>query len=94
MISNGIDYIYNFWVDVFEGITQGAISALGKIVDSLSGITDILDSIRTVLADIYLGFLELVGSVVPFIPQDWINILVTFFLITIVGIIIKKKVVG
>ena len=94
MISNGIDYIYNFWVDVFEGITQGAISALGKIVDSLSGITDILDSIRTALADIYSGFLEIVGSVVPFIPQDWINILVTFFLITIVGIIIKKKVVG
>lgn len=94
MISKGIDYFYNFWVDVFEGITQGAISALSKIVDSLSGITDILDSIRTSLGDIYTGFLELVGAVVPFIPQDWINILVTFFLLTIVGIIIKKKVVG
>lgn len=79
-------------VDLIKGILGGAVIFLTDIVNSLGGIVDILDGVKSGIGGIYQGFLGLISIVFPFLPEEWISILVTCLLMTIVGVIIKKKV--
>lgn len=79
-------------VDVIKGILGGAVVFLTDIVNSLGGIIDILDGVKNGIGGLYQGFLALLSIVFPFLPEEWISILVTSLLMTIVGLIIKKKV--
>lgn len=79
-------------VDIIKGILGGAVVFLTDIVNSLGGIIDILDGVKNGIGGLYQGFLALLSVVFPFLPEEWISILVTSLLMTIVGLIIKKKV--
>lgn len=79
-------------LDAINGVLGGIVLFLTRIVDSLGGITEILDSFKEGITGIYIGFLALVSALFPFIPSDWITILTTSVLMTVVGVIIKRKV--
>lgn len=79
-------------LDFVNGLLGGIVLFLTRIVDSLGGIVEILDGFRSGISGIFAGFLELVFALFPFVPAEWITILITCVLMTIVGIIIKKKV--
>lgn len=81
-------------LDVINGVLQGAVSFLTRIVDSLGGFVDILDAFKTGIGGIYSGFLDLVSVVFPFFPAEWTATLITCLLATIVGVAIKRKVFG
>ena len=79
-------------LDALNGLLGGVVIFLTRIVDSLGGFVDILDGFKDGIGGLYTGFLSLVSALFPFIPAEWIMILTTCFLMTVVGVIIKKKV--
>ena len=79
-------------LDVLNGVLRGVVVFLTEIVGSLGGITDILDGFKTGALGLWSGFLDLLSLVFPVLPEEWVTVLVTCFLMTIVGVIIKKKV--
>ena len=79
-------------LDFINGLFRGVVVFLTRIVESLGGFVDILDGFKDGVGGIYFGFLSLVSAIFPFIPEEWIMILTTCFLMTVVGVIIKKKV--
>ncbi len=79
-------------LDVLNGLLGGAVIFLTRIVESLGGFVGILDGFKDGIGGLYTGFLSLISALFPFIPAEWILILTTCFLMTAVGIIIKKKV--
>lgn len=79
-------------LDVVNGLFRGIVVFLTEIVDSLGGITDILEGFKTGVLGFWSGFLDLFSLVFPFFPEEWVIVLVTCLLMTIVGVIIKKKV--
>lgn len=81
-------------LDAVNGLLGGVVLFLTRIVNSLGGIVDILDSFKSGIIGLFSGFLNLVSALFPFIPAEWITILTTTVLMTIVGVIIKKKVFG
>ena len=81
-------------LDVVNGLLRGIVVFLTEIVDSLGGITDILEGFKTGALGLWSGFLDLLSLVFPFLPEEWVTVLVTCLLMTIVGVIIKKKVFG
>ena len=81
-------------LDTINGLLGGVVLFLTRIVDSLGGFTEILDGFKNGIIGIFTGFLALVSALFPFIPAEWITILTTSILMTVVGVIIKKKVFG
>lgn len=79
-------------LDAINGLLRGVVVFLTHIVDSLGGFVDILDSFKDGAVGLFTGFLSLVSALFPFIPAEWVTILVTCFLLTVVGVVIKKKV--
>lgn len=79
-------------LDALNGLLGGVVVFLTRIVESLGGFVDILDGFKDGIGGLYTGFLSLVSALFPFIPAEWILILTTCFLMTAVGVIIKKKV--
>ena len=68
------------------------ISFFTRIVDTLGGLLGILDGLKRGLGGLISGFTSLFSSLFPFLPPEWIPILFSGLLLTVVGIIIKKKV--
>ena len=56
-----------------------------------SFIGDLLGGLGSLLLDLVNGLLR---GIVVFLPEEWVTVLVTCLLMTIVGVIIKKKVFG
>lgn len=79
-------------LEAVNGLLGGVVIFLTRIVESLGGFVDILDGFKTGIEGLYTGFLSLVSALFPFIPAEWIMILTTCLLMTVVGVIIKKKV--
>lgn len=79
-------------LDVVNGLLRGIVVFLTEIVESLGGITDILEGFKIGALGLWSGFLDLLSLVFPFLPEEWVTVLVTCLLMTIVGVIIKKKV--
>lgn len=87
-----VEGVTGFVGDIFKGIAEGVIMFLTQIVDSLGGLTDLLDGFISGMGGMASGFWSLFGSLFPFIPPEWTAIISTGLLLTVVGIIIKKKV--
>lgn len=81
-------------LDAVNGLVNGVVAFFTQIVDSLGGLVDVLDGFKSGLTGLYSGFLALVSVLFPFLPPEWITIMVTCILMTVVGVIIKKKVFG
>ena len=79
-------------LDALNGLLGGVVIFLTRVVDSLGGFVEILDGFKTGIVGLYSGFLSLISILFPFVPAEWIGILTTCFLMTVVGVIIKKKV--
>lgn len=92
MLGNFLGGILGFLGDVVKGLFGGLVAFLTEIVDSLSGIFGILDSLKRGLGGLASGFTSLFGSLFPFLPPEWMPILFSGLLLTVVGVIIKKKV--
>lgn len=84
--------IGEYILGIIKGALSGVIVFLTRIVESLSGFVDLLDSFKLAVSGIYEGFLDLVTAVFPFVPPEWITILISCLLVVIVGRVIKKKV--
>lgn len=91
-IGNFVGGILGFLGDVVKGLFGGVVAFLTEIVDSLSGIFGILDGLKRGLGGLVNGFTSLFASLFPFLPPEWITILLSGLLLTVVGVIIKKKV--
>ena len=81
-------------LDVGNGLLRGIVVFLTESVEALGGITDILEGFKIGALGLWSGFLDLFSLVFPFLPEEWVTVLVTCLLMTIVGVIIKKKVFG
>lgn len=92
--SNLLGGLSSLFLDVVNGLLGGVVLFLTRIVNSLGGIVELLDSFKSGIIGFFSGFLNLVSALFPFIPGEWITILTTTILMTIVGVIIKKKVFG
>ena len=92
MVQNLVNGIGSTILGAINGLLNGVVLFLTRIVESFGGLADILTSAKNGLVGIYTGFLSLVSVIFPFLPEEWVAILVTSFLLTVVGIIIKKKV--
>lgn len=78
-------------LDFLNGILGGIVSFFSRIVDSLSGILGLLDSFKEGISGLYAGFLSLLSAVFPFFPPEWTSVMMTCILMTVVGIIIKRR---
>lgn len=92
MLSNFVGGILGFLGDVVTGLFGGLISFLTRIVESLSGIFGVLDGLKRGLGGLVSGFTSLFTGLFPFLPPEWLGILLSGLLLTVVGIIVKKKV--
>lgn len=92
LIGDAVSSIGSMILEAVNGLLGGVVIFLTRIVESLGGFVDILDGFKAGVSGLYTGFLSLISALFPFIPAEWIMILTTCFLMTIVGIIIKKKV--
>lgn len=92
VIGNILGGVLGFLGDVVMGIFGGLVSFLTEIVGSLGGIFDILDGVIAGLGGLASGFTALFTTLFPFLPAEWVAILLSGLLITVVGIILKKKV--
>jgi phage-related minor tail protein len=92
ILGNFVGGILGFLGDVIMGLFGGLVTFLTRIVESLSGIFGVLDGLKRGLGGLVSGFTSLFTSLFPFLPPEWLGILFSGLLLTVVGIIVKKKV--
>ena len=96
------DKLANLAASVFGGLIEMVEAVLGKILDALTSLTDMLmEKLKTVvdttlsifdeLPKLFGGFLAFLGAVFPFLPPELMTLL-TFGIIAIVAIGIFKAV--
>lgn len=91
-ISNALGIVGSFIFSAISGLVSGIVVFVTRIVDALGGFTNFLDAVVTGISKLVKNFSSLVSSMFPFIPAEWVAIIIAGILFSVVGMIIKKKV--
>ena len=91
-LGNFFGGILGFLGDVLQGLFGGVISFATRIVDAFGGIIGVLDGFKRGIGGLVSGFTTRFTTLFPFLPPEWVTIFFAGLLLTVVGIIVKKKV--
>lgn len=86
--------IINMIVNLINGLIVGILSFILGLLDGLDNIVSLIEHAASSVTNFVKSILTLGTHLFPFIPAEWMAIIETLLLVLLIGIIIKRKVVG
>lgn len=81
-------------IGVINGLIVGTVHFLLGLLDGLDNIDSLLDHAVSSVKGFFDAFLNLGSLLFPFLPSEWTAIIEAALIVLVLGLIIRKKVVG
>ena len=86
--------VINMVVSVINGLIVGAITFLINLLDGVDSIDSLIEHLSSAIAGFFTSILNLGTGLFPFLPVEWVTMVEVSLIVLVIGMIIKKKVVG
>lgn len=81
-------------LSIVNGLIVGTVTFVVNLLDGLDSIDRLLDTVISTIQNFFTSLLNLGTLFFPFLPPEWIAIVEASLIVLVVGLIIRKKVIG
>lgn len=81
-------------LSIVNGLIVGTVTFVVNLLDGLDSIDDLVIHATSVIQGFFTSLVNLGKLLFPFLPPEWIAIVEVSLVVLVVGLIIRKKVIG
>ena len=81
-------------LSIVNGVIVGTVTFVVNLLDGLDSIDGLVVHATSVIQGFFTSLVNLGKLLFPFLPPEWIAIVEASLIVLVVGLIIRKKVIG